>query len=81
MKIKGGRWKDLVRGKGIDGKKGQTLGNYFREERVVRREGRGDTGVIYVSIGGGTEQNRIVREMGEKKKEPRILFSLLFYRW
>ena len=24
MKIKEGRWKDLVRGKGIDGKKGQT---------------------------------------------------------
>ena len=24
MKIKGGRWKDLVKGKGIDGKKGQT---------------------------------------------------------
>lgn len=52
--------------------------NYFREERVVRREGRGDTGVIYVSIGGGTEQNGIAREMGEKKKELRILFSLLF---
>ena len=24
LNIKGGRWKDLVRGKGIDGKEGQT---------------------------------------------------------
>lgn len=52
--------------------------NYFREERVVRREGRGDTRVIYVSIGGGTEQNGIAREMGEMKKELRILFFTSF---
>ena len=53
--------------------------NYYREDRVVRREGRGDTGVIYVSIGGGTEQNGIAREMGEKKKELRILFFTSFF--